>query len=660
MRPVVAILRAVALASVGAGLLGLAWPAAAGATDPRVPENLTVIGEEGEWHSDTVFQLTWDPPGGSTNLPAHYLVRDALGNVVVPPAQIPWSEDHSGNVHVPRIPGRYTVEVWLEDGTGPGSHASSTLLFDDTRPAPARALAPGGWIAGGVAVILHIEHPPGPLPLSGIRGYAVSVDADPNGSPCAGADRCTLAETALAAGIGDDAIALGVLPQGTSIAHVVAVSGSGMRSPQVSSVELHVDATRPDVTLAGVPAWWEDGPVRVLATATDALSGMEPSGPGGPFTAIAVDGSTPTVAAGPSVAATVTGDGVHSVVFYARDAAGNTGDGQRGSDPPRSALVRIDSSPPRVAFSATRDPAEPERLEALVSDPLSGPGVGAGSISVRPAGSHLRFTPLPTSGSGNRLVARWNSDAYPAGSYEFRATGFDRAGNSSVSDRRTDGARMVLANPLKAPTELLLAPEGKRAAPRRYGARARVGGRLTLTSGSALASRPVELVETFAPGAAIAERTTTVITARDGSFEARLAPGPSRSVEARFAGDRLLTRAGSSRLGLTFPAGMRLRASRATAVVGGAPVRFSGRVGSLGARIPRAGLAVELEFRAAGLPWSEFRTVQSDRRGRFSYRYAFADDDSRGVRFQFRARLPAQEDWPYGPGASRAVVVSGR
>jgi hypothetical protein len=219
---------------------------------------------------------------------------------------------------------------------------------------------------------------------------------------------------------------------------------------------------------------------------------------------------------------------------------------------------------------------------------------------------------------------------------------------------------MVLANPLKAPTELILIPRGRRAAPQRYRTSARVGGRLTSTSGSALGGRPVELVETFAPGAAIAERTTTVITARDGGFEARLAPGPSRTVEARFAGDRLLTRAGSSQLRLTFPAGIRLRASRRTAVVGGAPVRFSGRVGSLGARVPRAGLAVELEFRAAGLPWSEFRTLQTDRRGRFSYRYAFADDDSRGVRFQFRAVLPARQDWPYEPGASRSVSVTGR
>jgi hypothetical protein len=219
---------------------------------------------------------------------------------------------------------------------------------------------------------------------------------------------------------------------------------------------------------------------------------------------------------------------------------------------------------------------------------------------------------------------------------------------------------MVLANPLKSPTEIGFARLDRREGRDRYGARARVGGRLTSMWGSPLAGRAVEVVETFGAGAAIARRTTTVLTAGDGSFEARLAPGPSRTVEARFAGDRVLTRAVGGAVRLTFPAVVRFRASRRTAVVGGAPIRFSGRIGSLGARIPRQGLPVELQFRVAGLPWSEFRTVKTDSRGRFAYRYSFADDDSRGARFRFRAVLPRAEGWPYEPGASRAVTVQGR
>jgi hypothetical protein len=52
--------------------------------------------------------------------------------------------------------------------------------------------------------------------------------------------------------------------------------------------------------------------------------------------------------------------------------------------------------------------------------------------------------------------------------------------------------------------------------------------------------------------------------------------------------------------------------------------------------------------------------VESDRRGRFRYAYRFSDDDSRGVRFQFRAYVKGREGWPYEPGASRPVMVTGR
>jgi hypothetical protein len=51
--------------------------------------------------------------------------------------------------------------------------------------------------------------------------------------------------------------------------------------------------------------------------------------------------------------------------------------------------------------------------------------------------------------------------------------------------------------------------------------------------------------------------------------------------------------------------------------------------------------------------------VQTNRLGRFRYAYRFSDDDSRGVRFRFRAFVPAQRDWPYEPSATRPVAVRG-
>ena len=106
-------------------------------------------------------------------------------------------------------------------------------------------------------------------------------------------------------------------------------------------------------------------------------------------------------------------------------------------------------------------------------------------------------------------------------------------------------------------------------------------------------------------------------------------------------------------------AGISLRASSPIAVVGGRPIVFRGTVAASPGELPPGGATVQLQFRAAGLPWSEFRTVQTNGRGRFRYAYRFSDDDSRGVRFRFRAFVPAQRDWPYEPGASRPVAVRG-
>lgn len=105
---------------------------------------------------------------------------------------------------------------------------------------------------------------------------------------------------------------------------------------------------------------------------------------------------------------------------------------------------------------------------------------------------------------------------------------------------------------------------------------------------------------------------------------------------------------------------IRLRTSATGAKIGGAPVVFSGQIGGAEARIPAEGRPVELQFRVGDTPWSEFRTVQTDARGRFRYPYSFSDDDSRGVRFQFRAYAPPQPGWPYAPGVSRPIAVTGR
>jgi hypothetical protein len=562
-------------------------------------------------------------------------------------------------LEVPPAPDVYTVEVWLEDNEGrAGPAARASLRFDDTVPSPAAPQAPEGWLAGPETALLEIGHPAAPLPPSGIRGYAVSLDTGGGSSPCVHPGWCSVAETDLPQGIGDDTIALGTLPEGDTHARVVAVSGAGVPSA-VTSVVFRSDATLPRLSLQGVPPGWSNGPVRLTALAGDDLSGMAAAGPTGPFTAIAVDGAPPALAAGDSVSTWIAGSGLHEVVYFARDAAGNVADGAPGGPLPASTTVRIDEEPPRVLFTPKQDPSEPERIEATVGDSLSGPSPDRGSIRLRRAGTHDRFEELSTQVIGGRLIAHWDSDSYPPGKYEFLATGYDLAGNAATGSDRVRGAKMVLVNPLKTPAQLEAGFGARRGRKISYGHGMLFGGRLRNISGAPLAGQEVAVTEAFASGSRPSRRTTWVRTRPDGTFSLRLAPGPSREVSAAFAGTKALTRANTASIHLKVSASVRLRASAATAKVGGAPVVFSGRVGVAGTTPLEEGLPVELQFRYPGAKWGAFRTVETDAQGRFRYAYRFSDDDSRGVRFQFRAHVKGREGWPYEPAFSRPVAVTG-
>jgi len=682
MRP-----RSVFLAAACGAVL-IATAASAAPNDPLRIIDLRVEGGAEAWHSVNTFRLDWKrPQDGAPASAVHFQVRNSAETIVLND-RFEGEERVIEQIHLPG-PGIYRAEVWLEGAGGEmGSISAAALRFDNVAPGPVSPIGPGGWVGGGSPAIVRIAHPPSPLPVSGLRGYAISVDQGAGEGPCRDPARCTLTETDLHGGIDDDVVALTGLPDGTSFVRVVAVSDSGMRSRIVQSTALRVDATPPEVELRGLPDGWADHPVRLTAVAGDALSGMDGDGAEGPYTAIAVDDQAPTIAAGSSATATVRGEGTHQVAYYARDAAGSAADGEAGAPSPARAVVGIDEAPPRVAFARAQDPSEPERIEAIVSDDRSGPNPIRGTIAIRPAGSRQRFEALPTTASRGRLVARWDSDRYPHGTYEFRATGYDAAGNSAAADRRLGGARMVLPNPIKQPVELVSGFGGRRlvwqrcsrrATARRcrretigdlerrpaartvpYGRGTAFSGRLATDSGAVLGGLPVTVTETFAAGSEPDRRETAARTRPDGSFLVHLAPGPSRRVEASFQGTHTLTEASGPPADFAVLSSVRLRTSTATARVGGAPVVFSGRLGRLGGSIPAGGIPVELQFRLPGSDWSEFRTLQAGADGRFRYRYAFSDDDSRGAHFQFRAYVPAAPGWPYEPAVSRPVFVTGR
>jgi hypothetical protein len=655
---------AIALVAVAACLAFVAPAAAA----PPPPSALEVQGGEDAWHPNPGFRLRWqDPPGVAA---VHYRVRDPLGAVVAE-RRLGWAASEA-DMQVPDVPGAYLAEVWLEDSAGnQGAAAEARLRFDDARPGAVEPATTGAWIGRAAFPLrVRLSHPLGE-PLSGIRGYAVSVDSVAGREPCAAPDRCSEAETDLLGGAGNDTFAIAGLPEGTSYFSAAAVSGSGMRSATTGRAVLQVDETDPVTRLAGAPSGWVDHPLTLTASASDAGSGMAPDGRGpSPFTAIRIDGGTPVVAYGDRVSAQAIGEGVHTIAYFARDLAGNVDDGGSSNGmpnaPPATAQVRIDRTAPSVAFGNAQDPLDPELIGAKISDSLSGPDPARGWIGIRRAGSGDAFQPLPAAAPApGELRARWDSDAYPPGEYELEATGYDRAGNATTTTRRADGEPMTLTDPLKTTTSVLAnfgaakTASGPRSRIAPYGRGVLLSGQLTAGLGTPLGHQPVRIVERFT-GGGVPERVSTAWTEADGSFSARLLPGPSREATAVFDGSPTLTRAAGPPLRLGVRGSVRLRASASEARVGGRPLVFRGRVAAAPGTIPAEGKSVELQFRLPGLPWTEFRTIQTDGNGCFRYAYRFSDDDSRGVRFQFRAYVPAQDGWPYEPSGSSPVIVRGR
>lgn len=644
-------------AIVAALSVALICPLAAGAS-PQ-PLNLQVDGGEDNWHPGRMFALTWtNPPGVAA---AHYRLLGPSGHVLVADTTLPWAASAIEHLSVPPTPGAYTAEVWLEDAKGAsGPSASATLRFDDGRPGAVEPLPSPGWIGrSGFPHTVRLTHPSDPQPLSGIRGYAISTDSSPAGRPCAGAT-CVGAEIDLQGGIDADALPIAELPEGSNYVHAVAVSGAGVPSGVVGTALLRVDKTEPLTRIEGGTEGWSSMPVELTASASDAASGMVPAGSGGPFTAIRVDGGTPVTALGSRVTATVIGSGVHTVSYYARDAVGNVADGGsvngRQNRPPAATVVKIDREPPVLSFSVAQSARDPELIEARAEDRLSGLDPSRGSIAIRRLGSGERFAGLPTQPVNGTLRARWDSSAYPAGEYEFRATAYDAAGNAATSLQRADGSAMRLHGPLKVPVKLVV-NSGQRTV--RYGRGVWFGGRALAARRTPLAGVPIRVIERFAAGAAPRERVSTVRSDEGGRFGIRLEPGPSREVVATLTPTATTREASSRPLGLAVHSRLVLRASAAVARIGGPPLVFRGKVGGRGAAMPAEGKVVQLQFRLPGLPWSEFRSVRTDRDGRFRYAYRFSDDDSRGVRFQFRAYAPAQAGWPFEPAGSLPVSVLG-
>lgn len=355
-----------------------------------------------------------------------------------------------------------------------------------------------------------------------------------------------------------------------------------------------------------------------------------------------------------------------------------------------SALLRLDDVPPAVSFLPGDAQALPPQLVAAVADPLS--GLADGSISYRRLDQE-RWSELPTQirvGAIATELAAATPELKPGTAYLFRAEASDGAGNVAATTMRADGAPMQFQAPAAAApepprptpavgagaaggrpgdearrTRLLVGLAAARGGERGRGAltigageRVLLRGALADAHGGGLEGRSLRVVTRPARGGEGGARVESVSTGPEGRFQLRLPPGPSRRLSVAFAGAEGLLPA-RRRLALRVRAAVSLGAVPRRLATGGI-LRLEGRVGSRGARVPRAGKLVTISYwEREARRWRPVIVTRSDRAGRFRASYRFRYVTGR-ARIRLRATAPAEADWPYASGSSRPVTVEVR
>jgi hypothetical protein len=189
-----------------------------------------------------------------------------------------------------------------------------------------------------------------------------------------------------------------------------------------------------------------------------------------------------------------------------------------------------------------------------------------------------------------------------------------------------------------------------------FGRSVRVQGLLMSSAGLPLASQPVAVLTAPDNGSDAFTEATAVTTGTDGRWTATLPPGPSRLIEASYAGSATVLPAIGSATVVT-PAKIELTSVTPDRTAWGSTVRITGRV--LGGYIPASSKLLRLDLGVVGIPGLSkiqgIPNVSPD--GRFTTTYTFAHAYG-VVRFWLMVSSLPEADFPFAPAHSRRLVVT--
>lgn len=462
-------------------------------------------------------------------------------------------------------------------------------------------------------------------------------------------------------------------PNGPLTIAYVAVNAAAVGSVPSQTVQL--DNTPVTLSLSTPddpdPNVWINHSVHVLAAAS-----AGPSGLGG-------TGCTTNDGPGfsyPSGGITLNGTGAWKVSCTSQNNALDV-NGQPATSPPARVTVHIDETPPAISFEPT-NPSDPQAVVVDTTDAQS--GVAGGQIAMRPAAGGS-WDELSTQFDGSALRARFDDASLPPGRWTIQATACDNAGNcasmqealdlpvrtgsvSSVGLMKSKDLRGGISGCSRArrhslhhrragchKTQLVLLTRERVA----FGSPAGLGGRLTSAQGTPIAGARINVLAAPTNGLSTYREVTTATTGSGGDWTAVLPQGPSRSIEAVYAGSATI-QPSRSWASLIVPASVKVLRVWPRHIRWGGKVHIEARL--MGGYLPPEGALVRLRlgYGNARVTYGVQEHVAGD--GIFEVTNSFGPGPS-GLTLHYwlqECTLP-EGDYPFAPacGPRDPVTVGG-
>ncbi len=135
-----------------------------------------------------------------------------------------------------------------------------------------------------------------------------------------------------------------------------------------------------------------------------------------------------------------------------------------------------------------------------------------------------------------------------------------------------------------------------------------------------------------------------------------LPKGPSRTIAARYAGDRRYLGSSSAAAKLRVKGKVQLKVPKRVSSRKG--ITFSGKIGTKGARLTKRGKRLEVQVHI-GRRWKAVgKSIRTNKKGRFRLPYKFTADYPRAVTYEFRAKVLPERGFPYLPAKSKVRKVT--